>query len=420
MRLSDNLPLRSTTEWAEYQISAVIPLRYGRDVWGECLPYNQTLTDWVWAGHASQGIDQVTVDGLDTAGFDFRNTTDTAGKPITLIRLSEGIDPGRTVHARGRGAINSETGALIDSPADVLHDLARIQGVSLTRNDLTTFAQECAARNLRLSFSVEDPESLQAIARRMAQQLCAIYSPSMTGWLRLLPLSATAVPLASITDRELGEAEQSAADLATRIDARYAYRLGEPTQSIVIRDSNALDEVTAVLELDMLADKVAVFDIALRTLSRRGRRPYRVAASLRGRVVPGTAVALQSTELDVTETVPVVTASYDPTTDRTAATVEVRVDTTPVALQLVSSSEQVTASERTLPPGAAGDGGQRVTILGPNGPRVGARVTLDGRITRLTDSAGVVVFPANLLTPGEHTLDVEPTDAPHYRMIINV
>jgi len=151
MRLSDPIPMRSTTEWPEYQLIASIPLRYGRGVWGECLPYSQDLTRWVWAGHASQGVDVVTIDGVETLGFEARNIKDSAGKPVTMVILTDALDPGRQVHAKGRGAFNSVTGALIDSPADVLFDLARIHGATLTRNDLTQLAQECTARNLRLS-----------------------------------------------------------------------------------------------------------------------------------------------------------------------------------------------------------------------------------------------------------------------------
>jgi hypothetical protein len=58
-------------------------------------------------------------------------------------------------------------------------------------------------------------------------------------------------------------------------------------------------------------------------------------------------------------------------------------------------------------------GDQRIIrITAPDGsPVVGAACTLDGAHVRTTDNAGAVSWPASLLGPGEHVIDV---DSPEY------
>jgi hypothetical protein len=52
-----------------------------------------------------------------------------------------------------------------------------------------------------------------------------------------------------------------------------------------------------------------------------------------------------------------------------------------------------------------------LTITNDDGtPTVNAAVTLDGKLTRFSDSSGHVAFPATAMPAGAHTIDILTSD----------
>ncbi len=107
----------------------------------------------------------------------------------------------------------------------------------------------------------------------------------------------------------------------------------------------------------------------------------------------------------MTATAPVITASYDPDTDKTQATLELQLSTQALTLEIVSSTEQVDAATLEVIEGGISSPNDPIIINGANGPLVGANVTLDGVVTRKTNEAGEVTFDPELLTPGIHVFE---------------
>jgi hypothetical protein len=117
--LADPLPLRTSDEWIGRRESVPLAVRVGHTR-GRLTQYNQARTQFVWAGHACAGVDQVYVGGLPVDGWQQGNVIDSAGKLVSMVTFAAPQAEGADLTASGRGLLDDATGQLVENPADAL------------------------------------------------------------------------------------------------------------------------------------------------------------------------------------------------------------------------------------------------------------------------------------------------------------
>lgn len=399
------LPLRTNADLGVFRDVQTLPWRYGRAVPGKCIRLGSSGKLWLWADHASERITSVQIDGQDYGAWQWRNDVDAGGNPITVITTAEEIDEGAELVAVGDGKRDSQNGALIVNPADVVLDVCRMASYKITRGELVEFRAECLARGIEVSGSV-DSGTLQQAMVSLAESIYAVFSRELPGLMRLYPRTASEFTIAA-KDTPTARAQRDT--IATRLRVRYALEDGQPRASIEVRAAGV--EVlrgvsSADVTLPWVRDARVAADVAGRMLEDRARIAYTIPAAVqRERIVPGSVASVTVTSLGLSGDA-VVTASQI-TEDGSTPTMLLRIGSAP-AITIAAQSAAYTPQQYTgATVTSAGD--QRVvSITGPDGrPIVGARCTLDGSLVRTSDSGGRVSFPAPTMPRGPHTILVE-------------
>ena len=396
-----DLPIRTTADLGTFRDVERIPRRYGRNVPGVLAPLSADRRRWIWADHASQAIRSITIDGQPMSGWAWRNETDATGRAITIVETVEPIDEGAELVATGDGAIDTASGELISNPADVVYDLCRLAGRDIDRASLARYRRDCLARSLELSASI-DSGTLQAAAESIASSTHAVFARSHPDLLRLLPITAAADY--TLDARYLTGIDGDGDDIATRLLVRYGVEESGPRRSLEVRAA-AVELAHGVRQRELLLpwirDDRAAADVASRKLTDMARPSYLLSYSeQRRQCVPGESATVS-----------------DPSTGLSGGAVVESVNgKSPIARLYVGAAPAVTLATLAAayaPEAYAGatvteSGGQRVvTITDRAGrPLVGARCVLDGGTVRTTDGAGRVSWPASVMGPGSHTIDV--------------
>ena len=397
-----DLPLRTNADLGVFRDVQVLPRRYGRAVPGRCVRLGQTGKQWLWADHASERISSVQIDGQDYGAWQWRNDTDAAGNPVTLITTADEIDDGAELIAVGDGIRDSLSGALIVNPADMVYDLCQWAGVAVDRGDLVPFRAECQTRALEISGSI-DGGTLQQAMVTLADSVYAVFSRELAGFMRLLPRTGATLTIPA-ADTPTAKAARDA--IATRLRVRYALEDSNPRASLEVR-AVAVEAVRGVSSADvtlhLVRDSRVALDVATRILADRSRPAYTVpAARQRSRIVPGIVVSASVPALSLSGEA-LVTASQITETGSTP-TMLLRVGAAPT-ITLAAQSTAYTPQQYAAATVASAGDVREITITGTDGrPIVGAACTLDGSLVRTSDNAGRVTFPAASMPPGPHTI----------------
>ena len=182
--LTDLLPIRQNTVWGAWagaissgsESAIYLPHRYGI-CGGELIQYDQNRTQFVWADHAVQSIDTVLVNGVAVQGWQFANVNDTTGHVVAMVTLSQPLDQGSTVIARGKGKLHPVNGNLMTDPAEVLWDvLANIAGRDVSESAFEPFSNSCTARGLVAAGSIETIDTIAAVVLAMVGSFGAVFS----------------------------------------------------------------------------------------------------------------------------------------------------------------------------------------------------------------------------------------------------
>ena len=400
-----DLPIRTSADLGVFRDVVSLPRRYGRSVTGELIPINRERTLFLWADHASLAVRSVSVDGQSYDGWSWRNDKDPNGLPITVVQTVDQIDDGVRIIATGDGALNATSGALIVNPADMARDLCRIAGLELPSSDFAVYRAECLARNLEVSGTVEGG-SLQSAMLRIAESTYSAFIRRARGFLRLLPITDSAV--ATISADSVGRASCLTDDIATRLRVRYGFEETGPRRSLEVRAPSVeilRGQVLREIELPLIRDDRSAVDVAGRMLADMSRPTYRIQCSRQFREWDAGQIAnVTVQQIGATGTALVESSSIG------------QGYSTPVlrmTLGAAPSVSLVTVAQAYTPEQYAGasvatQGNQRViTITDDTGnPIAGAQCTLDGSITRTSDGGGRVSFPVSAMPPGPHTIDV--------------
>lgn len=423
IRFSEPLPLRTTAAWPGFREARAIPHRYGI-TGGACLQYNADRTQWVWADHECAGVDAVFVDGQQVSNWQARAVPDAAGHTVTMIEFDAGIEDGAAVTAHGRGKLSSLTGRLLDSPADVVHDLiARVAGRALPSARLDSFRAACARAGLLVGGSITEAVSLQSAVREVCASVGAIFAPDARGLCHLWP-DVPGPTRGAVDKRHTLGAELQLDALETSLTLLYAHEDGTPTAAVEVeaRESAVIyGRRPAELQCPWVRSARVAAAVAARLLEHRARPTWAVSVSgLTGDLRVGDAVTLDHPTLPAGGVHTVLERVLDPADFATAISLSVPVGAVPVVRVLRQSSmlEPEQYSSATV----VRDGADYLlTLREEDGrPIAFAAVTLDGQITRTSDGAGRVRFPATAMTPGEHSIAIVAADGRTLALVVTV
>ena len=142
--LSDNLPLRTSAAWGGWRELRVLPWGWGR-VTITPIQYSDDQRLFFLLDHPIAGVDEVKRDDVATSAYDWRNGVDSTGRAVSFIELAEPLAEGERLAVTLRGRMHPDTGRLLQTPAEVLHDvLANLARAPVRWADLDDYRTETA------------------------------------------------------------------------------------------------------------------------------------------------------------------------------------------------------------------------------------------------------------------------------------
>lgn len=183
--LSDRVPLRSTAVWPKFAKSESLSVPYGRCI-VPVTQYDQSRKFWHVADCAIAGVEAVYKDGKSEKAYAWRNATDPTGSPVALIELGSALPANATLTAQIRGKINPYSGALLENPADIVQDLLRLAGHTVTDADVSEFRTACA--DLAIAGLLSPGITLRAQIAEIAESVGMLWSPAMPGLAKRWPV----------------------------------------------------------------------------------------------------------------------------------------------------------------------------------------------------------------------------------------
>lgn len=414
--LNDPVPLRENLAWVTFATAIYLPHRYGA-VGGTLVQYDRARLNFVWADHGVQSIDAVLVNGIPATDWTWANVIDVAGRPVAMVTFQQPVDIDATPFARGRGKLHPTTGALMTDPAAILWDLfANICGRDITESQLSQFSIACILAGVEAAGSIESPDTAQTIARAICASVGALYCADAPGLAFLWP-AVSPVPALATVDGTLGIVATASAPLSSICNdytIRYDFEGDSPRQSVQLEAPDSVKRYgrrAATLDAHWTSSPRTAVNVAQRALQQSARAQWAVHVDgMKRRLQVGQGVSLAHPVIPATGTHQVLTRSLTLSSGLTSIDLSVPIGSVP-ATRIVQQSEafdpQTYASV-----GVQTVGSDRVlTFTNADGtPIVNAQVTLDGNLTRQTDSSGRVSFPASAMPPGIHTLHVVTAD----------
>lgn len=417
--LSANLPLRTSAVWGVFGEVETIPHRYGRNR-GRALRYDNTGRRYVWADHACELITEVRVDGQVSRAWTWRNGQDVTGHPVTFIELSQPTTG--EVTAAGFGKIHATSGARIDNPAAIIADIL-VQIAGRDEPDLAWLGYEAAKLGITCAGTLDDADtSIQTAISEICESIGAVWASRARRFARIHPggkfdtysaLGQKAIyeSGATLDAADLVEATTDITQIVNAVVVQFDYRDGKASQTIELDCPDSIARFgrrEARVEAPWVADARVANGVAERLLTYRAEpswqyRAENMAGDLRTLDVVHWA---GSTRLPAPESAIVLSAKYDPGTDRSTIEFE-RLTASGAELRLVRQGSAIEDNQAAQVTVQTQSDQRRIQIKSDTGePLAKAKVILDGTITRYSDAGGWVVFPVHATPPGIHTLNI--------------
>ena len=416
--LSEPVPLRTTAVWGAYKDVQAIP-----KVWGNCtltpVQYDQRGVQWVINDGASVGVDEVKIDDAVNLNWTWQNTVDSTGATITLLELGQPLLEDAKLSVTVRGLYHHRLTALADNPADVLLSMFAWFGMDVTEPELDAFRAETAKLNITVGgVAANTAQTRRSLISTVCNSVGAIWTRRLPGIAKLYPVDVDPSPVYAEFDILTASnisAGSSLRDVYTEIELRYDYDWTENKYKRVI-GFQADDETIRrygnrrqVLEAPWLHSPSQAQQLGERQLRFRAR-PQWTASFQTGLdhigLPPGAQVSMQHPLCPIAGKALVM--DVEPNTD--TGTVAITINAAYGDAPAVNVTALSTAFEPIIPDQIAviyRDGVATFTILDEAGkPLAGAKATLDGDVTRITDAAGRVQFTTSR---GTHLLLIEAT-----------
>jgi hypothetical protein len=276
--------------------------------------------------------------------------------------------------------------------------------------DLSEFRGACAAAGIEVGGSLGRAEILRAVVRSLCASIGAVFSD---GRAFLWPGDAPTGGWRIGAEFEIDAALQLDT-LANDLTLRFFAEDGQPRASIRVE---APDSVATygrrerVEDAPWLASPRVAIAVATRALRQRARPAWSVGTGTIERVLRiGDVVALDHPTLPVQASAVVLGRELDTQDGSTRVRFELPVGDVP-SVRLVSQSAALDVQQyeavvvETI-------GSERVLTLreADGRPIVGAACRLNDNVTRFSDGAGRVSFPASAMPPGVHVIQVQTAD----------
>ena len=415
--LSDNLPLRTSAVWGGWRDVRVLPW-----VWGRCtlepIQYSDDQRVFLLADHPIQAVDEVRRDDVATPAYAWRNAVDSTGRAVALLELAQPLAAGERLAATVRGRMHPDTGRLLQSPAEILHDLlSNLAGAPVAWADLDDYRS--ATKEIVLGGLLADNTvSVRSAVDGLLQSCAGAWAAAMPGlamdWPPVQDADAPAIAITPLTCTGM-QADTSATDIVTALRVLYDYdHAGKRYQRAIALE--APDAIKAYGRLEQ--EWAAPWLRTPRQAEQIGRRVLAYLARPRWRVrwqapiadIPtGAWVDLQHPLSPVAGRHRLVSARIDTTSARVECVVDAPVGDVPAVTTVRLSS----AFEPVIQPGITvevANGEIIFTARNEQGqPLAGAKITLDGGASRIADSNGRVSFTA---ARGRHVLRIEAQGYP--------
>jgi len=176
--LTDPVPLRKSSVWPGYDNVAPLPIGYGK-VTVSPVPYNASKTEFLLLDHPVVAVEEVTIDGVKSDGYNWLNGIDSVGHPVSLISLSEPLGT-MTLAVTLRGKIDGRVGGLISNPANILYDLlVNVCGLPYDWSTFDRLRLECNNQSITAGGVVDGSGTLRSVVQEIADSVGAIWSNTM-------------------------------------------------------------------------------------------------------------------------------------------------------------------------------------------------------------------------------------------------
>lgn len=411
--LSDKLPLRTTAIWGGWRNVQTIPWGWGR-VTVTPIQYDDTQRIFVLLDHPIEGVDAVTRDDAPCAAYEWRNGTDSAGHAVAFLELAEPLSDGERLAVTLRGRMHPQTGRLLQSPAEVLHDvLANLIGAPVGWADFDDFRAD--TEGIQLGGLLADASiTCRSAVDAIVQSVGGAWSSAMPGiaclWPPQVDAAAPAAPVTPLTAQDM-KAQVEASGITTSL--RVLYDWDDAAQRYL--KAIQLTAPDAVKEHGLLEQEwAAPWLRSPRHAEEMGRRILSCLARPRWRITWRQRFADLPTGawVDIAHPLAPVQGRHrllNARLDTSAATLECTVEAAAGDAPTIETQRLSSAFEPLLAAGIKVEfAGSEIifTAVDENGqPLAGCRITLDdGAQVRIADASGRVSFPC---ARGRHTLLIE-------------
>lgn len=415
--LSDNLPLRTSAVWGGWRNVRVLPWVWGQ-VTLEPIQYSDDARVFFLADHPIAGVDAVARDDVPTSAYAFYNGVDSTGRAVAFLELAMPLAEGERLAVTLRGRIHPNLGKLLQTPAEILHDLlANLARAPVQWADLDDYRTETAHIVLG-GLLADNSISIRAAVDGLLQSCGGAWAAAMPGvaitWPPLPDDAAPALRVDKLTAQGL-QATTSATGLYTALRVLYDYDHAAQRyrRAIRLQASDAIKDY-GLLELEWPAPWLRT----PRHAEALGQRMLTWLARPRWRVTWQHSFADVSTGAWVDMAHPLspvqghhrlVSAELDLSSASLSCAIEAPVGDVPA----IQTTRLSSAFDPLIQPGITVDlAGSEIifTARDEQGrPLAGAKITLNGKSTRIADSAGRVSFPVQR---GRHTLLIEADGYP--------
>ncbi len=415
--LSDNLPLRTSAVWGGWRNVRVLPWAWGQ-VTLEPIQYSDDARVFFLADHPIAGVDSVARDDVPTSAYTFYNGVDSTGRAVAFLELAMPLAEGERLAVTLRGRIHPNLGKLLQTPAEILHDLlANLARAPVQWADLDDYRTETAHIVLG-GLLADNSISIRAAVDGLLQSCGGAWAAAIPGvaitWPPLPDPTAPALRVDKLTAQNL-QAATSAAGLHTALRVLYDYDHAAQRyrRALQLQASDAVKDY-GLLELEWPAPWLRTprhaEALGQRMLAWLARPRWRVTWQQSfADVATGAWVEMAHPLSPVQGRHRLVSAELDLSSASLTCAIEAPVGDV-LAIQTTRLS---TAFEPLIQPGISVDmAGSEIifTARDEQGrPLAGARITLNGNNTRIADSAGRVSFPVQR---GRHKLLIEADGYP--------
>ena len=424
--LSDNLPLRTSAVWGGWRDVRVLPWAWG-SVTLAPIQYSDDQRVYLLADHPIAGVDEVQRDDVPTLAYDWRNGVDSTGRAVAFLELAQPLAEGERLAVTLRGRMHPSTGALLQTPAEILYDLlAHLAKAPVQWPDLDDYRTETA--HLRLGGVLADNTiTIRAAVDQLMQSAGGAWAAAMPGiaitWPPAPDAAAPALRVDPLGAQDL-QAATAAQGICTVIRVLYDYDHAATRyrRAIQLRAPDAVREF-GELELEWPAPWLRsprhAEQLGQRMLAWLARPRWRVTwqQPAAADVATGAWVELAHPLSPLQGRHRLVGADLDLSDASVACAVEAPVGAAPAVETMRLSS----AFDPVIQPGVTVDvAGSEIifTARDEQGrPLAGARITLNGGAQRVADSAGRVSFP---VVRGRHVLLIEADGYPASEVVVVV